>query len=424
MRSKHALFSTNHITTKKEILYSISEYISHCKKNGVKEENWSSEKISTVIRMCEELYAKIKSCNLPKLNNWWYYNYHFTNYEIVLEMCHCSEVSYDSDGYDCESTIDEIFPLITIPCGMLSVSDFAKRFGTTARTVLRWIKKGKIRSVKKYRNNWMIAELADKPSRKYHPVIYEWSSPIPQLQISFDFLDDYTRVYITQNEIEKGTYNVFLGFLESDNRKLITLNSMEREKFEFALLSLQEVNIEENFNSIMYIPLKVEDKEINKTYQKLLAHNNIIEENQCIQYGPVIVTKGGHKGRIGYYDDNDDKGCIVYFGDMLLTNSYYIIKSKALSNTIPTVKLLDRRTELRRLLHNVSGSSYHYQLLLETAYCNDMLNERYINAIYTAPSNSSKVFISHANEDTEFARMLATDLKTAGYDFFLDDWSI
>nr|WP_243165871.1 toll/interleukin-1 receptor domain-containing protein [Anaerofilum hominis] len=44
--------------------------------------------------------------------------------------------------------------------------------------------------------------------------------------------------------------------------------------------------------------------------------------------------------------------------------------------------------------------------------------------MYLKPTNPCRVFISHATGDLAFARALATDLLEAGYQVFLDDWSI
>src|SRR5689334_2958616 len=43
-----------------------------------------------------------------------------------------------------------------------------------------------------------------------------------------------------------------------------------------------------------------------------------------LKYGPVAILKGPHKGRIGYYDDDDIKA-IVYFGSMFLCGGWYDI---------------------------------------------------------------------------------------------------
>ena len=31
-----------------------------------------------------------------------------------------------------------------------------------------------------------------------------------------------------------------------------------------------------------------------------------------LSYGPVLITKGSHKGKIGYYDDDEDDKLIIY----------------------------------------------------------------------------------------------------------------
>ena len=44
----------------------------------------------------------------------------------------------------------------------------------------------------------------------------------------------------------------------------------------------------------------------------------------------VVVTRGRHRGRIGYYDDDEgDDGAIVYFGPPLL-GEYHVISYSAL----------------------------------------------------------------------------------------------
>jgi len=290
---------------------------------------------------------------------------------------------------------------------------------------LRWIRKGKLRAAKLCHNRWKISELADKPGRKYQSATYMWPTILPQLQASFPFLADYTWIHIMPNKTERNNYTLILGSPEANNRASITLNEREREQLETALLSRKGVVAEELYSGIIYVPSKLADIESSKLYQKLSDHQIATTAYEDLEYGSVIVTKGRHKGRIGYYDD-DEGGCIVFFGDIHLVNYYHKIKPSALSNTISTRKLLERLTELRKLLSGVKEHSYHYQLLLELEYCNHMLNERYINAVYTRPSSPSKIFISHAHasEDIEFARVLATDLKSAGYELFLDEWSI
>lgn len=45
------------------------------------------------------------------------------------------------------------------------------------------------------------------------------------------------------------------------------------------------------------------------------------------EYGNVLVVKGAHKGKIGYYDNDEGKLCIVYFGVPFLEGYYELRRS-------------------------------------------------------------------------------------------------
>jgi hypothetical protein len=46
-------------------------------------------------------------------------------------------------------------------------------------------------------------------------------------------------------------------------------------------------------------------------------------------YGPVRVLDGEHRGKVGYYDDDDGPDAIVYFGEPFLSD-YVLIPRDAL----------------------------------------------------------------------------------------------
>lgn len=76
--------------------------------------------------------------------------------------------------------------------------------------------------------------------------------------------------------------------------------------------------------------------------------------------GPVVVTAGPHKGRIGDYDDDDvderDRpAAVVYFGDMLQVAPEVIAYSK-LSEVAPD-DLSRRRSELQEILFPVQDDA-------------------------------------------------------------------
>jgi hypothetical protein len=70
-----------------------------------------------------------------------------------------------------------------------------------------------------------------------------------------------------------------------------------------------------------------------------------------LNYGPVFIIRGRHKGRIGYYDDDADdpfRG-IVTFGDYLLSRGHYLI-DKRYMREVTINDLLSRYNDLTTVL--------------------------------------------------------------------------
>lgn len=185
-----------------------------------------------------------------------------------------------------------------------------------------------------------------------------------------------------------------------------------------------------------------------------------------LDWGPVFITDGPHKGRIGYYDDKDSifsdeedidpelLGCrswrepegiddidegvkvldvaVVYFGDFFLAKGYYLIPHEFL-RPVTTDDLMKRRGEL----HNLCGRFARIKdpeldlepaeedaYLRELHYVDSILVDRMIQARYSNAEKAMKIFISHSSKDKPFARWIGTDLKAAGHSPWLDEWAI
>ncbi|MDO6513347.1 toll/interleukin-1 receptor domain-containing protein [Neptuniibacter sp. 2_MG-2023] len=181
-------------------------------------------------------------------------------------------------------------------------------------------------------------------------------------------------------------------------------------------------------------------------------------------WGPVIVIKGDHKGKIGYYDDNDSlfsdeenidpdfwdsdswrdvEGveeenlkaldvAIVYFGDFFIAKGYYLLPHDYI-RAVTTDDLMKRREEL----HDLCGRFARIRdpdldvepeeedsFLRELHYVDSTLVDRMIEARYSNVENGASIFISHSSEDKPFARWVATDLKASGHKPWLDEWEI
>jgi hypothetical protein len=102
-----------------------------------------------------------------------------------------------------------------------------------------------------------------------------------------------------------------------------------------------------------------------------------------LDYGPVFVLHGRHKGRILYYDDDDtSKTTVCYAGHPLSFCGYYLVPLRFLRE--PTVDdLLKRREEIWRKLSDlaidgvwdIDPSDLHV-LWAEKSLVDETLNER------------------------------------------------
>jgi hypothetical protein len=102
-----------------------------------------------------------------------------------------------------------------------------------------------------------------------------------------------------------------------------------------------------------------------------------------LDYGPVFVLKGRHKGRILYYDDDDTpKIAICYVGHPLSFCGTYDVPIRFLRE--PTIDdLLTRREELWRQLTDIAmNKSWNvnpyelYELWAERSLVDETLAER------------------------------------------------
>ena len=149
-----------------------------------------------------------------------------------------------------------------------------------------------------------------------------------------------------------------------------------------------------------------------------------------LSYGPVLITKGSHKGKIGYYDDDADDKLIIYPNIPIYCTDYYKVGKSAATSVIPMKSLAERLAKIdHELFKNCYGeklpSKEEIALLRERIFCSDLLAERHLRAMQKFQDQDKvEVFISHSSADLTFSRAIATDLMDAGFSTFLDDWSI
>ena len=407
MEDNLKLFRQNEFQTKEDILFSL---------RALYKEYLCDDSVSHQIKaLLFDFIRQIESLEIPKCADWWFYSYNFTRFGIELDMCHCEEIVFESkDIYT--MTVDETLTISEIQCNMITVSEFAELHGVQSVTVRQWIRRGKLRAIKKQGRDWLIASIAEKPSRKYKPVIYEWDNIDRAMYKTFPFLKGINTLQISQNADDKSVYGILLG-----GRIGLKLKSSECEKLELALLALDDIKVEED---IIVNPIKVcLDKETSSQKEGIKDK----KEAGNLVYGPVMITAGKHKGRIGIYDDEDASGetlAIVYLGNMLSTIRYEFIPFEYLSDQITTPALMNRVNEIyRELWKNSYDLAFQNDRLNELYLCSNLLENRYIRA-REHMKTGNKIFISHSSKDLHIARALATDFINDGFSVFLDDWSI
>lgn len=445
MRNKLTLFKENQILTKSELLYSLSKFKEHY-LNSDNEESYSNEKRTVLIKNLEEFIKKVEKREFPDLDNWWFYNYLINSFDITLELCYCNDVEYDNDGYIESMTSGCEHILLSQAFKVMTVNEFAELHNVKPLTVRQWIRRGKLRSIKKVGRDWLISEFSNVPKRKYEPVSYFWKTGNIHSEV-FPFINNYNCLYICQNDNDKSIFDVILGCPGDKKREKIEISRKEREKLEVFLLSDNNVTADELSANIQYCPPKKSDnyQEIDDYINKH-KYNFDEEDSDELNYGIILVTDGTQKGRIGFYDDIDydcnydcegdecycdncnsyNKNAIVYFGYLPITDEYYIIPYKNITGCVSTFSLSSR---MNQILHEINDYKYNTQyqkeLLNEYILCSDLLNERHMNSMNTILKDEKiQIFISHSKKDLCFARTLSTDLINAGYKVFLDDWSI
>jgi len=153
----------------------------------------------------------------------------------------------------------------------------------------------------------------------------------------------------------------------------------------------------------------------------------------------TIIKSGKHKGRIGYYDDNDcGKKAYVYWGSMVYNlDTCTEIPLKNLSSIITTYDLVKRSNVLGNQIGRLRGGfgQPDYELIAnllgEQDFVKDLLMKKYLDFAFNKPEKRKKIFISHKHNskfekenEIDYAMCLATDLTTIGYEVWYDNKTI
>ncbi len=162
----------------------------------------------------------------------WGYYYHINSDGISLMLEHAFSVEFNDNKYITSKAVDQEFTLLTVETKMLTCEEYAQLYNVKEVTVRQWIRRGKLRTAKKYGNEWRIPELTEVYGRGYLPGKYEWKEKLNDVPDQYKFLIEPGSISISQDNIDKTKYHI-----SSNNGYNTVLNNKEREKLELFLIS-------------------------------------------------------------------------------------------------------------------------------------------------------------------------------------------
>lgn len=242
MSETETLNKRKFINTKEALIEDILYYRGIIEENAKTDARHSAAYYQALYRLYDEFIGKIKDMILFKeLEPYWEYSHGISYEGASLHLMHMH--SYGVDEHGCEICApDQEFTLFTLSAKYLTVEEYAKLYGTNVGTVRQWIRRAKIRTARKYGNEWRISELTELPRRGYTTGWYMWDKPLSYLPEEFSFLQDYYSIIIEQDE-DKSRFHIHLkkqpDSCPSEYEKTITAS--DREKLEMYLIGNPEI---------------------------------------------------------------------------------------------------------------------------------------------------------------------------------------
>ena len=220
--------------TKKDILASL-ENAKHKLFNYIKEDRQKTASyLFELSRLFDEFTEKVKKAELmERLEGNWQYRLLLTEQGFILELRSGPLIKENAT----------CFQLIKTKPTMLTVENYAKLNNVETSTVRSWIRRGKIRTAKKYGNEWKIPSLADKPQRGYTTAEYSRNVLIDGIPEEYSFINQGECIRLMQDVEDKKKYHIKV-YKNADSHKPIfesIVNKLEIERLEVFLIGHEDI---------------------------------------------------------------------------------------------------------------------------------------------------------------------------------------
>ena len=192
---------------------------------------------AVMIKLFDKLIKKTEHAVLfSHLEDWWSYSYSVSSDGGFVELEHHGSVSFDENGSIIFDETDQSFVVAKVPCRLLTVEEYAQLYQVETGTVRQWIRRGKIRTAKKFGNEWRIPELTEIPSRGYKFGQYKWEDDLTDVPDEYEFLRQPAIASFSQDRDDTKLFHVNIERLNKPSEDM-TLSAPEREKLELFLIA-------------------------------------------------------------------------------------------------------------------------------------------------------------------------------------------
>lgn len=223
--------------TKERLLFRVKEQRERMREQSKTDNKHSAAYYSVLDGLFGKLQEGVENLVLfDQLEDCWAYSFYINSEGASVYLDHFSYVTFDKDGNNTSILYNANFELLKIPCRMVTVEEYAKTYEVEQGTVRQWIRRGKIRTAKKYGNEWRISELTEPPKRGYSTGSYAWDDSLTDAPDEYEYLRTPGSLCISQDEKDTKIYHVIVshGMTIEKSRRL---GVREREKLEHFLIS-------------------------------------------------------------------------------------------------------------------------------------------------------------------------------------------
>ena len=228
-------FNEMYIRDKNKLIGEMEFHRDQIKRKAETDREHTAAYYLVLVKLFDNLIEKTENTKLfNALEDWWTYSYSISSEGGKVQLDYYQWVQYSKEGDMVSGLPIQSFDVVNIPCRLLTVEEYARLYRVETGTVRQWIRRGKIRTAKKFGREWRIPELTDVPQRGYKMGNYVWSEVLTDVPDCYAFLKDPALVGLWQDPNDPNLFHMRVS--RKDESTDYNLSTQEREKLELFLI--------------------------------------------------------------------------------------------------------------------------------------------------------------------------------------------